>query len=701
MSTLLIMHRLLMALVFLVFTLLFTWQVVNITRDLTLQRLHQQGSDELLKVITELRSALGQYRYLPFLISQNVSVKELLAFSKSEKSAEVSLYLEQTNLVAGSSSLFLLNTEGRALAYSHWRDEDDFFQRSHNDQAYFQQAQSGHRGRQFSLNVATKRPAYFLSSPIYDGTRFIGAAVVRIELQNLVKKLRSVETVLIADNKGTLFFSTGSFQRFENLQAQARVSSHDLSNGVTTALWEKDNHHWLARSVSLDDLAWEVTVLNDTDVVNKNVRNATLFSFGGCIAFGLLMLLFRERQLKLRSQNETRQALARNEAQQKAIINHAQVGLLLIDSQGLIRFANKMALQQFAVLMKLILNRPIAELVVAEGDPLVNRLLTNLDWDAFSPLIGYESVGVRGDGTEFPLMISVRKMLPEISPTLKELALEKDESRQFLVTVIDISRRKGLEMELKRANNSLETKVEERTKALSEAQNELIQAGKMAALGRMSTAVVHELNQPLTAIRNYVAICKQLLNKPEMLTENLTEIDLLTQHMAQITSQLKTYAYKKPEDKQPVSIQMVIEHSLLLFKKRIADEQVELTTRLPEKVLYVLGDNARLEQVMVNLINNGLDAMRAQSPRQLSIEVVCKEKVHITISDSGTGIAEELLDSLFDPFVTSKKIGDGLGLGLAIVKSIIRDLEGDIVVGQCQLGGASFTVILPLFSEEH
>jgi C4-dicarboxylate-specific signal transduction histidine kinase len=146
---------------------------------------------------------------------------------------------------------------------------------------------------------------------------------------------------------------------------------------------------------------------------------------------------------------------------------------------------------------------------------------------------------------------------------------------------------------------------------------------------------------------------------------------------------------------------MVIEHSLLLFKKRIADEQVELTTRLPEKVLYVLGDNARLEQVMVNLINNGLDAMRAQSPRQLSIEVVCKEKVHITISDSGTGIAEELLDSLFDPFVTSKKIGDGLGLGLAIVKSIIRDLEGDIVVGQCQLGGASFTVILPLFSEEH
>ena len=115
------MHRLLMALVFLVFTLLFTWQVVNITRDLTLQRLHQQGSDELLKVITELRSALGQYRYLPFLISQNVSVKELLAFSKSEKSAEVSLYLEQTNLVAGSSCECGRVSGGVSFSYASFR----------------------------------------------------------------------------------------------------------------------------------------------------------------------------------------------------------------------------------------------------------------------------------------------------------------------------------------------------------------------------------------------------------------------------------------------------------------------------------------------------------------------------------------------------------------------------------------------------
>lgn len=692
-------QRLMIALIFLVFTLLFTWQVVNVTRDWTLQNIHKQGSDELLEVITELRAGLDQYRYLPFLISQNRDVKALLDLPTSEKSADVSLYLEQTNLVAGSSSLFLLNSEGGALAYSHWRDEDTFFQRSHDTQEYFQQAKSGHRGRQFSLNIETQRPAYFLSSPIYDGSRFIGAAVVRIELQSMVKKVRSTGTVLLSDFEGTLFFSTGAFARFEKLKTQARISKQMLSNGVTTTLWARDKEHWLSRSVSLDDLAWEVTVLNSTEAVQENVRNASLFAFGGCFAIGLLGLLFRERQLKLRSQNETRLALARNEAQQKAIINHAQVGLLLVNPDGVITFANSTALKQFSVSIGLIIDRKMSDLLICDDNTPLARMLGRLDWDGFSPLVGYESVGLRGDQTEFPLMISIRKMEP-VNASLRSVAIERKTHKQYLVTIIDISRRKGLELALKRANESLESKVEQRTKELRDAQDELVQAGKMAALGRMSTAVVHELNQPLTAMRNYVAICRQLLDQPEMMSENLSEVDSLTQHMAAITSQLKTYAYKKPEAKVPISVQMVIEHSLLLFKQRIQDEDVELITCLDDQTLYVLGDNARLEQVIVNLVKNALDAMASSAHKNLQIELSVKDKVIISVNDSGEGIDEALMDSLFDPFVTSKQMGDGLGLGLAIVKSILRDLNGDIQVSHSVLGGACFTIHLPVLTEE-
>jgi two-component system C4-dicarboxylate transport sensor histidine kinase DctB len=676
-------RRVFIILLYIIFTLATTWQVVTLTRDWTLRTLHQQGSDELLKVITQLRGALDQYRYLPFLISQDTDVKELMLGFTESKGDEVSLYLEQTNLVAGSSSLFVLNAHGKPIAYSHWRDERDFFLRLHQDQDYYRQALAGHRGRQFSLNAESQSPAYFLSSPIYDGKRFTGVAVVRIELEKLISQLRSFGVVLLSDENDQLFFSTGPFQRFSQLGTQIKSRQENLTDGITTELWEQSEGNWLARGVSLDDLQWRVTLLQDLDVVQRNVRNASLFSFGGCIALGLMVLLFRERQLKIRSQNETREALAASEAQQKAIINNAQVGLLLIDSKGCITFANEMALQQFAASAPLLMHKPLLDLLSSEGVSPIQRLLSRLDHKGFSPLIGFEAVAVRGDGTEFPIMLSIRKMQALVE-------------RQYLVTIIDISRRKGLELQLKRANESLEHKVEERTQALQEAQDELVQAGKMAAIGRMSTAVVHELNQPLTAIRNYVAICRQMLQQPEMLSESLTEVDELTQRMAQITSQLKTFAYRKPEQMEKVSVQMAVNNALHLFRQRFIDDGFQVDLDLPEQTVYVLGDSARLEQVLLNLIKNALDAMQGFEHKQIAIRVdVVDDKVQLTVVDSGPGIDMDLLPDLFEPFVTSKSIGDGLGLGLSIVRSIVRDLNGEISAENQTGGGACFRVILP------
>ena len=366
---------------------------------------------------------------------------------------------------------------------------------------------------------------------------------------------------MLSNKDDILFFTTGPLARFNKIQQQVAITETQLSDGVATSLWQQQDNRWLARSVRLDDLQWQVTVLQDTKIVDQNVRNAVLFSFGGCFALGLLALLMRERQLKLRSQNETREALARSEAQQKAIINNAQVGLFLISPEGNISFANEMALQQFAISMPVVDQRPLQSLLAIETVSPVSRVISRLGKRGFSPLIGYESVGRRGDGSEFPLMISIRKMASQ-------------QANQFLVTTIDISRRKGLELQLKKANESLEHKVEERTLALREAQDELVQAGKMAAIGRMSTAVVHELNQPLTAIRNYVAICKQMLQQPDMLEDSLGEVDALTQRMALITSQLKTFAYKKPEQMQPVSVQMACQHALQLFKQRFEEQAV-------------------------------------------------------------------------------------------------------------------------------
>lgn len=676
-------RRLVGFILFLLFTIVFTWQVASVVKDWTLQRLHQKGSDELLSVITQLRSTLDSYHYLPFLISQDSEVKTLLQTGQGSERDAVNLYLEKINLVAGASGLFVLDARGYAQADSNWRDNNRYLLAPHNQHNYYLQAVEGQRGRQFSLNRERRNPAYYLSSPIYVDRAFEGVAVVRIKLNKLVDQLKTLGTVLISNQDGVLFFSNGSFSLFENLEEQARITSSHLSNGIRAELWSHGDERWLARKVILDDLQWEVIALSDTEVVQRNVRNAVLFAFGGCIAAGLFGLFFRERQLKLRSQNETRAALAKSEARQKAIINNAQVGLILIDETGRITFANEMALQQFSVSSQLILQKPLISLLSAEGVTPIERLISRLGERGFSPLIGYEAVGIRGDGTEFPLMISIRRM-------------QQHTYHQYLVTLIDISRRKGLELALKSANESLEHKVKERTQALHEAQDELIQAGKMAVLGRMSTAIVHELNQPLTAIRNYVAICRQVMSQPEMLEESLVEMDMLTQRMAQITTQLKTYAYKKPEQRQPVSMQMAVEHSLQMFKQRVTEQEVDIQLLMPEHALYVEGDSARLEQVVVNLIKNSLDALDGSVMKQITIQLYEKGSIIVLeVSDSGPGIEPSLLQQLFDPFVTSKKIGAGLGLGLAIVRSILRDLGGEISAENREIG-AFFRVSLPL-----
>ena len=709
--------RMLAIVLYLILSLVITWQAITFARDWTLQNLHQQGSDELLQVITQIREAMSEYRYLPFLISQNKDVRDLLAMPFFDIRDEVSLYLEQINLVAGSSAAFVLNADGQPLAYSHWREEQDFFLRSHNNQAYYQQARDGHRGRQFSLNASHQNPAYFLSSPIYDGKRFIGAAVVRIETDQMMRQIRSPDTLVLSDEAGNVFFSTGPFKRFLPLQQQMQQSSTPLSDGIFAQLWKQGGEQWLERSVVLDDITWRVTVLQNTQVVKRNVRNAFLFSFGGFLALGLAALLLRERRLKLRSQHETRLALARSEAQQKAIINNAQVGLLLVNPQARVTFANEMALQQFGISVPLIMDKEVTELLAADEITPVHRVLSRLEHKGFSPLIGYESSGLRADGSEFPIMISIRRM-------------QYSQERLYLVTVIDISRRKKLELELyqanlsledanlslaeanislEKANESLEYKVQERTRALETAQEELVQAEKLAALGRMSSAVVHELNQPLTAIRNYVAICRQMLQQPDMLADSLNVIDDLTQRMAQITTQLKTFAYKKPQQSQPVSLPMAIDQALLLFRQRLIDDNIHMQVSQPEETLYIQGDGARLEQVLVNLIRNALDALSAisdtpdgttQEPEVWLTVTANPDQIQLTVQDNGPGIASEFLPQLFDPFVTSKTIGQGLGLGLAIVRSILQDLGGSIqadnrTVPEGEETGACFTVTLP------
>jgi two-component system C4-dicarboxylate transport sensor histidine kinase DctB len=266
-----------------------------------------------------------------------------------------------------------------------------------------------------------------------------------------------------------------------------------------------------------------------------------------------------------------------------------------------------------------------------------------------------------------------------------------------------VSRRKALQAEaIQEMNLRLQEEIAERNRTesvLHETQAELVQAGKLAALGHMAAGIVHELNQPISAIRTQAASGYLLLDRDETgkVRETLTAINRMTEHMASITAQLKTFAHKTPKLKEQVVLQDCLDGALVMTAPLFSDFDISLFKDVPDQLVVVSGDRVRIKQVLVNLIRNSVDAMKNCERRDLRIEISSQQQeVEISMSDSGIGIAEQDLGELFTPFFTTKDVGEGLGLGLSISYRIITDLGGTIRVKNLPGSGARFTIRLPL-----
>lgn len=258
---------------------------------------------------------------------------------------------------------------------------------------------------------------------------------------------------------------------------------------------------------------------------------------------------------------------------------------------------------------------------------------------------------------------------------------------------------------LNRMNKTLEVEISERRRAetvLKSTLQELVQAGKMAALGQMSASITHELNQPLAALRTLSSNALMFMQRLEFdeACQNLRVICDMTERMGKITSQLKRFARKSPTYLERVLIGSAISNAIFLLDARIRSGNVELVREEPEDSVYAIAEPNRLEQVFINLISNALDAMAEigidgpARARVLTI-IVCDEADHVSIGmrDTGTGISDEVRNHLFEPFFTTKDKGEGLGLGLTISIGIIQEFGGTLVA-QSRPDGTEFTVRL-------
>jgi len=204
----------------------------------------------------------------------------------------------------------------------------------------------------------------------------------------------------------------------------------------------------------------------------------------------------------------------------------------------------------------------------------------------------------------------------------------------------------------------------------------------------------------LAAMKTYLAGARLLVSRQRLdeAVVSFQRINDLIDRMAAITRQLKSYASKGTDTMGRVDLRSAVDASLSMMEPQFRQRSIGLTVSRPDTPVDVLAERFRLEQVIVNLLRNAVDATRGRPDPQIDIILVAGDQVTLSVVDNGTGIVD--LDALFEPFYTTKAAGDGLGLGLAISSSIVADLGGRLIARNRPEGGAVFEMFLPRFGED-
>lgn len=286
-----------------------------------------------------------------------------------------------------------------------------------------------------------------------------------------------------------------------------------------------------------------------------------------------------------------------------------------------------------------------------------------------------------------------------------------DNSRRALMHILQDSHQSNLRLENSRKamihimSDLKETtaEVQRREQELREKQEQLVQAGKLATLGELTTGVAHELNNPLNNIGLFVGNAIDLIElgmadtDSERILQELYNAMQQVRKATEIISHLRTFGRAASVSREPVAINQVVVNAISLMREQLRLRQIEVNLQFPAEDVIVIGNPIQLEQVFINLLTNARDAM-ANAARKVII-ITCaqvEQQVDICVSDTGPGIPVGLEQRIFDPFFTTKEVGAGTGLGLSITYGIIKEHHGTITVENRPDEGASFLIQLTM-----
>lgn len=387
---------------------------------------------------------------------------------------------------------------------------------------------------------------------------------------------------------------------------------------------------------------------------------------------------------------------AASEARVQALLEVAVDGIIAIDERGIIETINPAAERLFGYAADELLGQNVSVLMPqpfrAEHDDYIARYLASGEKRIIG--IGREVVALKRDGTTFPVDLSVAEA-------------RVGTKRIFVGMIHDITERKRVEAQLRKNAAMLERAVadlRERNDEVHSMTRQLWQAAKLASVGELAASIVHELNNPLAtvALRIEYALARTPLDDPRR--RALEVVAQETKRMGDLVANLLQFCHSRQEAISTVDVGAELVRSIELIEHHFRKNRIKVELRLAEDTPVVLADRQQLRQVYLNLLTNAGDSMPKGGTLVLTTSAAAlpdgRRAARIEFSDSGVGIAHELLDKVTEPFFTTKEEGKGTGLGLAICRRIVTEHEGTLEIASTLAVGTTVRVVLPAAGDQ-
>ncbi|MGB3122800.1 MAG: sensor histidine kinase [Pseudomonas sp.] len=574
-----------------------------------IRTLSDNGERQLELHARTVESELSKYTYLPSLLELESSVSKLLADPNQDTRQTVNDYLEGLNRRSRSRAIYVMDTTGRVLATSNWRDADSYQGEDLSFRAYFQNAVRGQPGRFYGIGSTNGEPGYYLAHGLEEHGKIIGVAVVKVRLEALEERWQRARLeAFVSDENGIIILSSDPARRLKAVRPLSDDTKERLAHSLQYYWATLNELEPLARE-RLNEGTEKLTFPANSEVVNDEHE---------------VSYLAQTRPLSDTPWNFT--LLTPLNDLRRAAINQ---GILVAVAFGLVAF-----------------------LLIA--------------WNERRKVIATR--------------LAAREALQEANSQLERRIAERT-------------------ADLRASNERLKGQIRERRQAeetLRRAQDELVQAGKLAAIGQMSTSIAHELNQPLAALRTLSGNTVRFLERGALDTAsaNLKTINELIDRMGRITASLRSFA-RRGDDQGEANLGKAVDAAFQVLGARLDGLSLNVHRDFANAQLQI--DQTRLEQILVNLIGNALDAMQAQPAPELWLDGHSADgRYRLQVRDNGHGIDPEARKHLFEPFFTTKPGEQGLGLGLTLSASLAAATGGNLAVEHPASGGTAFVLCLPL-----